>query len=316
LLPTAGAEPLGITAGPDGNLWFTEAVGNKIGSINPVTRGIAEYPVPTDHSNPHSIAAGSDGNLWFVETYGGKIGVLAPTHGLIATSEPPASITTNAAFGMTVTVSYQSGVVDATFNGDVILALVDPGGATLGGTLSVAAHDGVATFSGLTIDRPGSYRFVAFTDPLTPTVSTPVTVSDPPVAVAVPPTIVAEKPILAGQGRHKRVVAYELDFSTAMDPTRAASVVNYTVVQFRHRGRQLVSQPVAFQAAYDVAAHRTTLTLSGKPKFAQGGKLVVVARPPGGVADAAGAPLDGGNQGRFGDVATFVIAPKGIGISR
>jgi virginiamycin B lyase len=27
-IPTANRRPLGITAGPDGNLWFTEANGN------------------------------------------------------------------------------------------------------------------------------------------------------------------------------------------------------------------------------------------------------------------------------------------------
>jgi len=31
-LPLPG-EPFGITAGPDGNVWFTEAFGNKIGRI-------------------------------------------------------------------------------------------------------------------------------------------------------------------------------------------------------------------------------------------------------------------------------------------
>ena len=33
-LPTGGS-PSGITAGPDGNLWFTEFNGNKIGRITP-----------------------------------------------------------------------------------------------------------------------------------------------------------------------------------------------------------------------------------------------------------------------------------------
>ncbi|MHB8178802.1 MAG: hypothetical protein ACYDA5_09160 [Vulcanimicrobiaceae bacterium] len=37
-IPTASAQPYGITAGPDGNLWFTEYReyrGNKIGKITP-----------------------------------------------------------------------------------------------------------------------------------------------------------------------------------------------------------------------------------------------------------------------------------------
>ena len=34
-LPTASAEPEGIASGPDGNLWFTEWVGNNIGRMAP-----------------------------------------------------------------------------------------------------------------------------------------------------------------------------------------------------------------------------------------------------------------------------------------
>jgi hypothetical protein len=34
-VPTAKSSPLGIAAGPDGNLWFTEAYGNQIGRITP-----------------------------------------------------------------------------------------------------------------------------------------------------------------------------------------------------------------------------------------------------------------------------------------
>src|SRR5438477_348283 len=30
-IPTANSQPWGITAGPDGNIWFTEQYGNKIG---------------------------------------------------------------------------------------------------------------------------------------------------------------------------------------------------------------------------------------------------------------------------------------------
>ena len=34
-IPTAGSQPLGITAGPDGALWFIESTSNKIGWIAP-----------------------------------------------------------------------------------------------------------------------------------------------------------------------------------------------------------------------------------------------------------------------------------------
>src|SRR5207248_1402534 len=32
-VPTASSQPLGITAGPDGNIWFTEAAGSKVGRL-------------------------------------------------------------------------------------------------------------------------------------------------------------------------------------------------------------------------------------------------------------------------------------------
>jgi hypothetical protein len=71
-----------------------------------------------------------------------------------------------------------------------------------------------------------------------------------------------------------------------------------------------------FRAAYDAAAHIETLTLAGKPTFARGGELTVVARAACGVTDVAGVPLDGDGLGTFGDDATFIIAPQGTGISR
>src|SRR2546425_12516181 len=33
-IPTRDGEPYGITAGSDGNLWFAELLGNKIGRVN------------------------------------------------------------------------------------------------------------------------------------------------------------------------------------------------------------------------------------------------------------------------------------------
>jgi len=74
--PTTDSAPWGIAAGPDGNLWFTETNGNKIGRIT--TSGtITEFPLPTAGSGPSDIAAGPDGNLWFTEG-AGKIGRIKP----------------------------------------------------------------------------------------------------------------------------------------------------------------------------------------------------------------------------------------------
>jgi virginiamycin B lyase len=70
--------PFGITAGPDGALWFTEAGANKIGRITTTGR-ITEYPVPTADARPSQITTGPDGALWFTESYANKIGRITTT---------------------------------------------------------------------------------------------------------------------------------------------------------------------------------------------------------------------------------------------
>src|SRR3989442_725766 len=70
-LPTAVALPKGITAGPDGNLWFTEAGGNRIGRIT--TGGVIRESPSKAGIGPTEIAAGPDGNLWFTEWAGNAI---------------------------------------------------------------------------------------------------------------------------------------------------------------------------------------------------------------------------------------------------
>jgi streptogramin lyase len=75
-IPTADSQPIGITRGPDGNLWFAEA--NAIGRITPAgavtefTQGLSAG------SQPVEITAGPDGNLWFTEGGTDRIGRITP----------------------------------------------------------------------------------------------------------------------------------------------------------------------------------------------------------------------------------------------
>ncbi len=71
--PVPAGTPFDITAGPDGNLWFTDGVGG-IGRITP-SGSITEFPVP---GGAFRITAGPDGNLWFTEYSRGKIGRITP----------------------------------------------------------------------------------------------------------------------------------------------------------------------------------------------------------------------------------------------
>ena len=74
--------PEGIVTGPDGNLWFCEESGNRIGKMSPSGVLIDEFPLPTPFSSPETIVAGPDGNLWFTMWTANAIGRIT-TDGVI-----------------------------------------------------------------------------------------------------------------------------------------------------------------------------------------------------------------------------------------
>lgn len=90
---TANSAPQSITAGPDGNLWFTESASNKIGRITPAGVVTEFSNGLSAGANPWGITSGPDGNLWFTERSTSKIGRITP-QGVITEF---ATITPNAA---------------------------------------------------------------------------------------------------------------------------------------------------------------------------------------------------------------------------
>lgn len=80
-IPTAAATPLGITTGPDGNLWFAEFDGNKIGKVVPGTFPAAGSIVecgalPSVNSGPIDVVSdpSTPNKVWFDELANDKIG--------------------------------------------------------------------------------------------------------------------------------------------------------------------------------------------------------------------------------------------------
>ena len=80
--PTGGSEPIIITPGSDGAIWFTEISVGKIGRIpTNATSGtqITEFAIPTAAAQPFGITSGPDGQVWFTEEAGNKIGHIPVT---------------------------------------------------------------------------------------------------------------------------------------------------------------------------------------------------------------------------------------------
>jgi streptogramin lyase len=70
--------PVYLTAGPDGNVWFTDSFNDRVGRITPAG-AITEFSAGiTALSQPLDIARGPDGNLWFTEFSRDGIGRITP----------------------------------------------------------------------------------------------------------------------------------------------------------------------------------------------------------------------------------------------
>jgi hypothetical protein len=76
---------------------------------------------------------------------------------LVMAEQPPASVVVNSGFALQASVEDAYGNVETSASNTVKVALANnPTGAKLGGTVSVKASKGVASFSGLTLNKAGT----------------------------------------------------------------------------------------------------------------------------------------------------------------
>jgi streptogramin lyase len=124
--PTSNAGPVGITVGPDGNLWFTEKSAGQIGEINPTTHAVTEFATPTANSNPLQITVGPDGNLWFTESTADQVGEINPTTDVITEYPiPPRGSGSDAINGITAGPDGNLWFTESDSNGNAI-GMINP----------------------------------------------------------------------------------------------------------------------------------------------------------------------------------------------
>ncbi len=131
----------GIVNGPDGKLWFTEPIKNKIGNMT-TTQQFKEFTIPTTNSGPLAITVGPDMNLWFTEaaSAGNKIGKIT-TAGVV--SEYP--IPTAAATPQSITTGPDGNLWFTEFDGHKIGKITPAGVITEYSMPSVANPGAIAT---------------------------------------------------------------------------------------------------------------------------------------------------------------------------
>jgi hypothetical protein len=176
-----------------GTIALSDFYGHKLyGTLTALAvHGVATFSQLTEGAaiNGDELEASSPG---LQSTFTNPFTVTALTATQLATTAP-SSVFTNRPFNLTVDAVDQNGVVDSTFNGNVTLALsANPQDATLGGTLTVQAFNGVAMFTGLTINKVGGgYTLQATTPGLTSAATTAFNVADTLVVTSQPPSTVA-----------------------------------------------------------------------------------------------------------------------------
>jgi hypothetical protein len=145
-----------------------------------------------------------------------------PAAQVAVTSQPPADVDVGNGFGLAVSVEDRFGNVETTLSGSVTLALAsNPGGATLGGILTVAAPAGVATFSGLTIDSAGTgYTLRATSSGLASTTTVPFNET----AAPVPRLAVYGQPATVVVGGYFQITVVAEDAQGATDTSFTGSV--------------------------------------------------------------------------------------------
>ncbi len=84
-------------------------------------------------------------------------GATAQYERLVITVQPPASVSAGSGFGLTVAVEDSSGNVITNYDANLAIALsANPGASRLGGNPTAPVSNGIATFSGLTLNKVGT----------------------------------------------------------------------------------------------------------------------------------------------------------------
>ena len=242
---------------------------------------------------------------------------------LVVTSQPPTTVTAGIGFGLAIAAEDQYGNVDPAFVGSVTVALAsNPGGSTLGGTTNLTFSNGLANFSGLTLDEVGSnYTLEAASSGLAPATffiptvtaaATQLVVTSPP-----PATVTAGSAfglVIAAEDQYGNVdTAFDGSVTVALaDNPGGSTLGGTTVVSFSNglatfAGLTLdaAGSGYTFQAASSgLAPPTSSSSLTLNVMAAAAAQLVVTSQPPATVFAGEGFGLTVAVEDAFGNPVT------------
>jgi hypothetical protein len=196
---------------------------------------------------------------------------------------------------VSVAMDDTNGQVQTAFNGSLTIALAaNPGGAKLGGNLTSTASNGVATFSGLTLDQPGvGYVLQVSGGGLqTTTAAFDVEANETLTIGTRPPgpTVLSIQSI-SRSGELEKII---LTFSAPMDPATVANWRNFTLLDAgvdHSLDPKHLRQVRLTKVADNPATDSVTLMLGRAVSLKDSLRLILNAKRPSGLKDATGRAL-------------------------
>jgi virginiamycin B lyase len=147
---TSGYRPYGIWLDSHERPWFDEFGTNKIGTIDPKTGELKEYPLPNDRTRPRRIAITSDDQIWYGDYTRGMLGHLDPKTGAVEEFPTPSGAV-SLPYGMTLDDRGRIWVAETGVQPNKIQAF-DPRKKTWVESVTIAA-DGPNTIRHMTFDH-------------------------------------------------------------------------------------------------------------------------------------------------------------------
>ena len=175
---------------------------------------------------------------------------------LVLLSAPPSTVNANAGFSLSVMAEDAFGNFAASFNGPVTLSLASsPGGASLGGTLTVSASAGVAVFSGVSLNAAANGSVLQVTGSgLSRAVTSAVGVIPPPA------TVQSVAVVNQHVSKHKTAKVIVVQFGSGVNAVSASTLSNFQLVTVAN-GKRHPSKGVALaHAVYNPSTFQVTLT--------------------------------------------------------
>ena len=234
---------------------------------------------------------------------------------LVVVTPPPGSVAAGDVFGLVVHAEDRYNNVDSSFDGSVTVGLASSGsGGTLGGTLTVTASSGVATFSNLTLDQPTSFTLAVSSQGLTSATTPPANVTPGNNAV---PLVTMTHVQLVTNKKHQ-VTQIQVVFSGGVNAAQAQSTAEYRLVTAGKKGSFTAksAKPISLRSAsYTAASDTVTLTLTKPVKLTKPVQFQVNGLAPSGLTDSAGRLIDGDHNGTPGGNAVAILRGGGATIA-